>query len=192
MPRPPTLSGIKEFVKSLESGPYLAVCICLDPDVEQPGIAPELLRHPDEEDEEEKPPKKQSYWKKKKAVPIGQILLRPCWSKEMSHHRNAVIGVDVLREYQGRGYGTEAVAWMLDYAFEAVNMHSVRLNCLSWNNRAAKSYQKVGFQSAGVSREAVWAMGRWWDELHFDILEDEWKKDRERVWSEVVRRGKKQ
>ena len=76
----------------------------------------------------------------------------------------------------GRGYGTEATRLMLDHAFGTLGLHRVALSVFSFNERAIRSYQKVGFAIEGRSREAIWRDGRYWDELQMSILAEEWRR----------------
>ena len=47
-----------------------------------------------------------------------------------------------MAEEQGKGYGTEAVAWLLAVAFERANLHRVELECNAGNVGARKVYEK--------------------------------------------------
>ena len=74
------------------------------------------------------------------------------------------------KDARGRGYGTEAMRLLLDYAFTVLGMHSVMLTVYEYNPAARRCYEKVGFREIGRRREARWHNGRYWDELHLDIL----------------------
>lgn len=76
---------------------------------------------------------------------------------------------------RGRGYGTEATRLLLDYAFTALGMHSAMLNVYEFNPAARRSYEKVGFREVGRRRESRWFNGRFWDEIHMDILASEFE-----------------
>ncbi|MCR4425752.1 MAG: GNAT family N-acetyltransferase [Firmicutes bacterium] len=54
------------------------------------------------------------------------------------------------RRFWGRGYGTDAVAAMLDVAFEEMNLRRVYLRVCEDNPRATKCYEKCGFRREGV------------------------------------------
>ncbi len=74
----------------------------------------------------------------------------------------------------GHGYGTEATRLMVAHAFGPLGLHRVSLSVFAFNERAIRSYRKVGFVVEGRSREAIWRDGRWWDELHMSLLDHEW------------------
>ena len=66
---------------------------------------------------------------------------------------------------------------LLEYGFEYLNLHSIRLELLSINERAHKCYSKCGFKDTGCNREQVFLNGKYYDKLHMDILENEFKGD---------------
>jgi RimJ/RimL family protein N-acetyltransferase len=76
----------------------------------------------------------------------------------------------------GRGYGTEATWLMLDHAFGVLGLHRVALFVFEFNERAIRTYQRVGFVIEGRSRESIFRDGRWWDELAMSVLESDWKR----------------
>jgi RimJ/RimL family protein N-acetyltransferase len=80
----------------------------------------------------------------------------------------------------GRGYGTEATELMLDHAFAHLGLHRVALSVFAFNERALRSYRKVGFVVEGRAREAIWRDGRYWDEIHMSVLEVDWRDRRDR------------
>lgn len=75
----------------------------------------------------------------------------------------------------GDGYGTEATELMLWLAFERIGLHRVALSVFSFNERAIRSYQKVGFTLEGRHRESILRDHRRWDELTMGILASEWQ-----------------
>ncbi len=81
----------------------------------------------------------------------------------------------------GHGYGTEATALMLEHAFGTLGLHRVALAVFAFNERAIRSYGKVGFVAEGRAREAIWRDGRFQDEIHMSILERDWAAVRGRV-----------
>jgi RimJ/RimL family protein N-acetyltransferase len=91
-----------------------------------------------------------------------------------THHRNTEIGLDILHLYQGRGYGSEAINWALDYAFRRAGLHRVQVRGFSYNTGAIRLYERLGFTLEGREREAVYYEGAWWDVVTFGMVEGEW------------------
>jgi RimJ/RimL family protein N-acetyltransferase len=94
-----------------------------------------------------------------------------------STNRSAVLGIVIgEKEHWGKGYGTEAIELLLDYAFNILNLKSVMLTVFEFNKRAIACYEKVGFKMIGKRRKARYLGGKYFDEIYMDILSDEFKK----------------
>ena len=91
-----------------------------------------------------------------------------------SKNRIATLGIFIGdKEARNKGYGTEAINLLLEYGFKYLNLHSIRLDLISVNDRAHKCYKKCGFKDTGLSRESIFLNGKYYDKLHMDILENE-------------------
>jgi RimJ/RimL family protein N-acetyltransferase len=89
---------------------------------------------------------------------------------------NAWVGIGVgEREYWGRGYGTEAMALLLRFGFDQLDLRRVTLNVFEYNQRAQASYAKLGFVEEGRQREWLMRGGKRWDLVHMGVLRAEWK-----------------
>lgn len=92
-----------------------------------------------------------------------------------SPHRNGEIGITIGEpEFQGKGYGADALRLLLGYGFDTLGLHRVALRVYENNPRAIRCYEKCGFRREGAHRQARWWAGRWWDILDYAILEQEW------------------
>lgn len=79
------------------------------------------------------------------------------------------------KEYQGRGYGREAIALLLEYAFRYRNQRKVYLYVHAANQRAVAAYRACGFSEEGRLRAHVWRAGAYDDLLAMGILHSEWQ-----------------
>jgi RimJ/RimL family protein N-acetyltransferase len=66
----------------------------------------------------------------------------------------------------GKGYGTEIVNLLVDYAFRMRNIRKVHLSALANNPRAIASYTKAGFVEEGRQRAHAWSGGEYVDLVH--------------------------
>ncbi|KAL3467208.1 acyl-CoA N-acyltransferase [Aspergillus heterothallicus] len=168
LPRPRSVKNSNEFL-ALQQARLLSVMICLpreQHDSHQPGETTGTLN-------DDKPD-----WKT--AIPIGRMSLQNPLGKLTAHNRNAALGISFIESARGKGYGREAINWILDWAFEIGGLHRVSLEVLASNERARRLYKSVGFVEEGRQREAVWQFRKWHDVIEMGILEHEWVKLRGR------------
>ena len=83
------------------------------------------------------------------------------------------IGYMILPEYEGKGYVTEAVKTMLNYAFNSVGFHSVDAVIDPDNIGSEKVLLKNGFRKEAHFIENEYFEGKFWDSVHYGML----KKD---------------
>jgi RimJ/RimL family protein N-acetyltransferase len=89
-------------------------------------------------------------------------------------HRTAELGIGIgEHDCWGRGLGTEATRLVLDYAFNVLGLHNVMLRVFSYNERAIRAYQKVGFKEIGRRRESQRIGARVYDVVLMDCLAGE-------------------
>ena len=108
---------------------------------------------------------------------VGCItLLSP--EQRSSGSWSSTIGIDIIGPHQGQGYGSEAIRWALDWAFDTAGLHRVTIEAFEYNDGAKRLYEKIGFKYEGCVREMFWHAGRWWDDLHYGIIDREWREIR--------------
>jgi RimJ/RimL family protein N-acetyltransferase len=83
------------------------------------------------------------------------------------------IGIGEER-FRGKGYGTDALRLILRYAFFELNLNRVGLDVISYNKRAIRAYEKVGFKVEGAMRESVLRDGHKYDRIIMSILRNEY------------------
>lgn len=76
-------------------------------------------------------------------------------------------------DYLGKGFGTETVQVLVEYAFAHLNMNKVHLTALADNQRAVASYRKVGFVKEGLFKDHVWSNGSWHDVVFMAIFRND-------------------
>jgi RimJ/RimL family protein N-acetyltransferase len=78
-------------------------------------------------------------------------------------------------ESWGRGYGTEAITLLMDYAFGTLNFHRIAIGVVGFNTRALRFYEKVGFRREGIQREGYYYNHSYHDFVMLSILEHEFR-----------------
>ncbi|TCS96600.1 GNAT family N-acetyltransferase [Hazenella coriacea] len=93
-------------------------------------------------------------------------------------NRSANIRIALYHEkHFGKGYGTEAMRLMADYAFGIRNLHRLSLDVYEYNKRAIRTYEKVGFRKEGVKREALFYNHQYHDVIHMGLLAKDFDRD---------------
>ena len=78
-------------------------------------------------------------------------------------------------DYRGKGYGSDAMGLMVDYAFRELGAYRVGLGVFGYNTRAIRAYEKLGFVYEGTQREALYRDGQRFDLLAMSVLRPEWE-----------------
>jgi RimJ/RimL family protein N-acetyltransferase len=147
LPRPADLRFTEKIRDSILESSLLFVVICLNPNPSSsPPSGPPAASSPST-------PKNGNTIEKDSAPPkpIGTAFLRLA-SPDMLYHRTTELGIDIISKYQGQGYGTEAIHWVLEWAFKTAGMHRVELSVLGWNKGARELYGRIGFAEEGRKR----------------------------------------
>ena len=93
-------------------------------------------------------------------------------------NRTCTVGIFIGdEENRSKGYGKEALELLLSYAFNFQNMHHVNLNVFSFNKRAIKCYEKIGFKTCGIKHEVRFLDGKYQDEIEMEILDRDFKNN---------------
>lgn len=88
----------------------------------------------------------------------------------------ADIGYELDPQHWGRGYASEASRALMHFGFEQLRLHRISAHCLAENVASARVLEKLGMRLEGKLRDAEHFKGRYWDTLHYAILEHEWQK----------------
>jgi len=110
------------------------------------------------------------------AIEVDGLYIGGCGLFNFNHTaQTCELGIGIGdKAYWGRGYGREAVALLLDYAFRLRNMHKVWLTTHGANERAIRAYRACGFVEEGRLRQHVWHDGTYQDLVYMGILRNEW------------------
>ncbi|MEW6548214.1 MAG: GNAT family protein [Spirochaetota bacterium] len=90
-------------------------------------------------------------------------------------NREAMLAITICDEKdRGKGYGEEAMRLLLDHAFVNLNLESVYLGVYSYNLRAKKLYEKLGFRLVGLRRHSRIVGDAVYDEYVMDMIASEY------------------
>jgi aminoglycoside 6'-N-acetyltransferase len=89
-------------------------------------------------------------------------------------YRHASIDVFLDPAWHGKGLGTDAVRTLARHLFHDRGRHRLAIDPAAANERAIKTYERVGFRRVGVMREYERnADGDWQDGLLMELLKRE-------------------
>lgn len=74
------------------------------------------------------------------------------------------------KKFWGRGYATEAVSLLVDYAFNKLNLHRVYGGTNKENKGSIKVFKNNGFHEEGTLKEEHFRNGRYYDVLRFGLI----------------------
>ena len=93
-----------------------------------------------------------------------------------SVNKSGTLGIMLGNEkYYGKGYGKEALMLLLDYGFSFLNLRNISLYVFEYNEIAYNLYKKVGFKEVGRIRKRQELMGKFYDSIVMDILNEEFE-----------------
>ncbi|GAA6043936.1 hypothetical protein JCM8097_000911 [Rhodosporidiobolus ruineniae] len=90
-------------------------------------------------------------------------------------NRKATFGLSFKAGHQGKGYGVEAMEWLLETAFIQYGFNRLECEAFAWNEPANKLYKKLGFVEEGRKRQSLYQGGEFRDEVMYGMLAEEWR-----------------
>lgn len=107
------------------------------------------------------------------------VLVGDCaFRVDASESRLAEVGFTLHPDHRGRGYATEAVRALLDYAFSSLSLHRVIGNCDARNLASARVMERAGMRLEARFVDDYWSKGEWTSSLIYAILQRDWQEHR--------------
>jgi ribosomal-protein-serine acetyltransferase len=97
---------------------------------------------------------------------VGIVGLEAC----VHLHRSCELGYWLRKEATGRGLMTEAGRAAVDFAFQQMGAHRVRVAASTDNHPSLQVIARLGFRFEGIMREAEFCHRRWLDHAVFGKL----------------------
>ncbi len=90
-------------------------------------------------------------------------------------HHNCEVGLDIMPEYRGKGFGLKSYRMLLEFLFKHLNMNVVYLKVADFNPNAKKLYEKVGFKETGRLPQFYYRHSRYWDYIIMSLKKEEYQ-----------------
>jgi len=97
---------------------------------------------------------------------IGNCALHKIDWKKKSCELGIFIGE---KEYWNKGFGSDAVKSITKFAFNKLDLKSIRLDVYKYNRRAIRVYRKCGFRLVKIERKNHFYNGKYWDTLLMEL-----------------------
>ena len=86
------------------------------------------------------------------------------------------IGITLDKNFQGKGYATEALIQIINYLFTDLNKHRISTSIDPRNLKSIALVERLGFRKEAHFKESILIDGVWHDDLVYAILKEEWCK----------------
>jgi acetyltransferase, GNAT family len=95
------------------------------------------------------------------------------WDKA---NQKAEIGYWLGKEFWNKGYVTEAMAEVLAFGFEVLNLNKMFANFFPHNPASGRVMEKSGMKQEAVLRQEIYKNGKFLDFVRYSILKEDFKK----------------
>jgi RimJ/RimL family protein N-acetyltransferase len=85
------------------------------------------------------------------------------------------IGILLLPDHRGKGFGTQAQRLLIAYLFDTTPLHRIEAYTDVENVPEQCALEKIGFTREGTLRAAQFRQGAWRDLFLYSLLRDEYK-----------------
>jgi len=108
--------------------------------------------------------------------PLGVLSLSSsmCGPDGTARFRAAELAYRFAPEHRGQGFGSDAAARMVQYAFEDRNLRRLGARVGSFNDASIGLLESLGFAHEGTLRQAAWYRGEYHDMLRYGLLRENW------------------
>jgi [ribosomal protein S5]-alanine N-acetyltransferase len=84
--------------------------------------------------------------------------------------QSAFIGYFLDKSQNGKGYTTEAVNLLVNYAFNELKLHRIEAGVMPHNSASIRVLEKAGFHKEGIAKKNVRINGKWEDHQVLAII----------------------
>ena len=86
------------------------------------------------------------------------------------YHHRAGVGILITKDERGKGYASEALDLLKNYAFTVLGLHQLYCNIDAENFSSIALFNKHGFEQCGEKKDWIWNNGTWHNELLFQCF----------------------
>lgn len=99
-------------------------------------------------------------------IPVGMIDLFDF----NPQHKRVGVGILLLPQYQGKGFGSEALEMVIDYVFLNLNVNQIFANIIANNQKSVTLFEKFNFKKVGIKKDWIFANDSYKDEILYQLI----------------------
>ena len=88
-------------------------------------------------------------------------------------HRRAGVGILILESYRQKGYASEAMQLLMNYAFSTLQLHQLYCTVSADNKASLALFIRMGFVQTGIYKSWRTKDKSWVDEIFFQYIKNE-------------------
>ena len=92
-------------------------------------------------------------------------------------NRCTEMGMDIFKNYRGKGFGLKSFKMIFKYIFENLNVHTIYAKVGAYNETSLIAAQKAGYKISGKIPESLFRKGMYWDNILLSITFDQNKNN---------------
>jgi diamine N-acetyltransferase len=85
-------------------------------------------------------------------------------------HQRAGVGILILEGFRGKGYASESLELLINYAFETLQLHQLFANISTDNLESIRLFESKGFKFIGIKKEWNRIRNIWQDENMYQLI----------------------
>ena len=85
-------------------------------------------------------------------------------------HRRAGVGILVLDKFQHKGFGSNALKIVIDYAFSHLQLHQLYANILATNTNSIQLFNKYNFEQVGIKKDWIYTDNQYTNEVLYQLI----------------------
>lgn len=90
-------------------------------------------------------------------------------------NRRAIVGVDLMKEYWGRGLMSESLRALIKYGFKEMGLNRIEADADPQNLRSLRLMERCGMKREGVLRQRFYYKDAFHDAATYSILKEDWR-----------------
>ncbi len=95
--------------------------------------------------------------------------------------QSCYVGYWIDEGHAGNGYTPEALAVVLKYAFEDLDLHRVQVAIIPRNSSSRRVVEKLSLREEGIAERYLEINGKWEDHMRYAFTAEEWDSRKEEI-----------